>query len=160
MPSTKKKTSSSTPKKRTPSPKKRKSNNITRRAVVTVINDFQVKPYRRTSPLWQRRQTMKSKSPQPQLPQIPSTEIFRIQHHKWKEEQDRVKNVTRKKWMKNIYENRQKGLYTEPDALETHPYYINQQASNFQGSVQQQKEIDDGWATGDVPHFGGRKKRR
>jgi len=149
MPSTKKKT---------PSPKKRKSNN-TKRAVV-IINDLPVKLYRRTSPLWQRRQTIKTKSPQPQLPQIPSTEIFRIQHQKWKEEQERVKLFTRKKWMKNIYENRKKGVYQEPDATENHPYYINQQASNFQGSVKQQKEIEDGWATGDVPHFGGRKKRR
>jgi hypothetical protein len=136
MPSTKKTTPS--PNRKSPSP---------------------VKQYRRTSPLW-KRHTIKRRSPQPQPPQMSPTEMFRIQHEKWKEDQETVKHLARNKTMKKIYENRKKGLYIEPDRPENHPYFTNQQPSNYWVKAQQQYVDETEWESGDVPRFGGKKLRR
>lgn len=155
MPSTKKKTPSTTTMIKKTSPNRRSISNKRREGII----GSPVRMYRRTSPLWKNNITLRKKSPQPQPPQISSTEIFRMQLEKWKEEQERLKHLTRRKWMKNIHENRQKGLYIDAEPQEKHVYFSNQQPSNFWVSAQQQLKNDLDWASGDVPHFGGRKRR-
>lgn len=134
-------------KRKTPSPNRR---------VTRSVHDSPAKLYRRSSPLWKKQVTF-NKNPQPPL--ISSPERIQIQHQKWKEDQTALRNDTRQKWSKNIHENRRKGLYLSPERKEKHVYFSNQQPSNFWVSVQNKLKNDMAWASGDVPNFGGNKRR-
>lgn len=144
--------------KKTPSPNRRR---VTARRVVFRLNDSPAKAHRRSSPLWRKKTPMpviRWNSPQPAL--ISTPELVRMQHEKWKADQEQLKYSARQKWMRNIHENKQKGLYLEPGSTNDHAYFRNQQAENFWGDVQRKYDNDMAWASNSVPHFGGRKKKR